>query len=115
MTTDEAFTAVSSLIALVTDAKACGKRLDELRKTIEQAEAAQAKLTADREEFSQRAAAKTAAADEREKRIRAREVAVGIAERDILAREKALADAKPPRYPHDPNIFGTLVREPSYG
>jgi hypothetical protein len=112
---DEAFSAVTSLIALVTDAKACGKRLDELRKAIEQADAAQADLKAARDEFGRHAAAETAAADAREAKLRAREVAVAIAERDLVRREQAIADAKPPRYPHDPNLFGTLTREPAHG
>ena len=90
--TDEAFTAVSSLIALVTDAKACGKRLTELQQQIDAAAKAQAQaqLAAERDEFGRHAAAETTAADAREKKLRAREVAVAIAERDLVQREQAI-------------------------
>jgi hypothetical protein len=113
--TPETFTAVAGLIALITDAKGCAKRLAELQQQIVAAAAAQSQLGAERDEFDRRSAAEKAAADARETKLRAREVAVGIAERDILAREKIIADATPPRYPFDPNIFGTLTREPSHG
>jgi hypothetical protein len=57
MQNSEAFAAVTGLIALVTDAKACAKRIDELRKLVEQAEKAQAKLDADREAYERKIAA----------------------------------------------------------
>jgi hypothetical protein len=115
MSDTESFTAVASLIALIVDPKACAARLADLQRTIAAAAKAQAELNVERDEFDRRAAAEKAAAVARDTKLRAREAAVEIAERDILARQKNLADARPPRYPFDPNISGTLTREPYNG
>jgi hypothetical protein len=110
----EAFDALANLIALVTDAKACAKRLSELRAQIELATGAQVKLDADRLEHAQKVAADTAELAGREAVLRKRHVAVSIREREAGEREQRFADALPPRYPHDPNLFGTLTREPEH-
>jgi hypothetical protein len=118
----DAFAAVAALIALVADPKACAVRLAELQKQADAAATAQRQLSGARsthEAAIARAKAamdeREAAADEREKKLRRREVAVGIAERDIAEREKAIAASRPPRYPQDPNMFGSIVREPYHG
>jgi hypothetical protein len=57
------FAATTALIALVIDAKACAKRLDELQRQIEAAAKAQAKLDADREQHEREVTAAKAALD----------------------------------------------------
>jgi hypothetical protein len=112
----DAYATLTGLIALLADSKATAKRIDELRKLEERTAAAQVKLDGDRAEYARTVAIEKSAADEQEKRIRAREVAVAIAERGLVAREQALIaklnESRPPRYPYDPNLSGTITREP---
>jgi uncharacterized protein (DUF3084 family) len=119
--TPDTFAAAIALIGMAVDPKACAKRLDELRQALEKAEAATAKLTADRE---QHAATVAAAKDEiaaRTAQLLKREVAVGIAERDLVKREKAIKDAMPSRFSADPTgapgsiSHSGLAREAYYG
>jgi hypothetical protein len=111
------FAAVTSLIALIGDAKACARRLAELQATIDAAEKAQAQLDADRRAV----AADKAAADEREKTLREREVKVAIGEHNLAKGQQELAAGRrelAPKLAFDPN-FGPgsvgpsgLTREP---
>jgi hypothetical protein len=105
-----------TLLAAAVDPKATKARLDNLLLQIDAVVKAQAKLDADRAEHDRAVAFEKASADEHEKRNRAREVSVAIAERNLAEREQALIaklnESRPPRYPYDPNISGTLTREP---
>jgi hypothetical protein len=85
--TDEAFTAVSSLIALITDAKACAKRLDELRSLGDQIAQAETKLDSARAEHERTAAASQADMLAREQRVRQRE-------QELLGRESMVRIAQ---------------------
>lgn len=109
------FTAALALLAAAADVPGTKARLAELAKQIAAAERALTKLAADTAEHERKTAAETAAMDEREQELRQRHVAVSIAERAVDERAQRYADALPPRYPHDPNIFGTLTREPEHG
>jgi putative heme degradation protein len=109
------FAAVAGLVALITDVKACAKRLDELRATIDAAEKAQAQLAADRAEHERRVAVDTAELAERDGAVRKRHLAATILEREVNERAQRFAADLPPRYPHDPNLFGTITREPHNG
>jgi hypothetical protein len=111
----ETFTAVADLIKLVVDAKACAKRVDELAKLSAETATAQANLETERAAHDRKATADTAELAEREVALRKRQVAVSIAEREVNERAQRYADALPPRYPHDPNLFGTITREPEHG
>jgi hypothetical protein len=111
----EAFAAVADLIRLIADPDGCAKRIRELQKLGDQLAKAQTKLATDTAEFERKTAAETAAMDEREAALRKRHVAVSIREREADERAQRYADALPPRYPHDPNLFGTITREPEHG
>jgi uncharacterized protein YfcZ (UPF0381/DUF406 family) len=115
---DDTLTSVASLIALITDAKACAKRLTELQAKLDAAEEAQAKLDAEARSL----AADKAAVDEQIKAVREREVAVAIAERALHAGQQALAAdrrAMAPTLGFDPNLnpgsqsWSGLTREPN--
>jgi hypothetical protein len=77
------FAAVAQLIALITDVKACAKRLDELRATIDAAEKAQAHLAADRDAHARDVAAATTASAAREKSLTQREIDLAIEKADV--------------------------------
>ena len=69
MTEDrDTFAAAIALIGMAVDAKATSSRLAELRTMVEKAEAAAAKLAADRQQHDQKVAADRAALDAREGR-----------------------------------------------
>jgi hypothetical protein len=102
--TPEAFAAVAGLVALITDAKACGKRLDELKKLGDEVAKSQAKLDTDRAEHERASTTRTREFDEREAKLRDREVKVIIAERNLLERQQEIAAARPPRFSDDPNM-----------
>jgi hypothetical protein len=105
---DDAF----ALLAAAADVKGFEARIMRLKKLSEQVAAEQAKLDADRAAHARKLEADTAEMDEREQKLRARHLAVSIAEREVNEARERYAAALPPRYPHDPNIFGTLTREP---
>jgi hypothetical protein len=115
-TSPDSYATLTGLIALLADSKASAKRIDELRKLEERTAAAQVKLDGDRAEYARTMAIEKSAADEQEKRIRAREVSVAIAERNLAEREQSLIvklnESRPPHFPHDPNLFGSITREP---
>jgi peptidoglycan hydrolase CwlO-like protein len=90
----DTFTAVAGLIALVTDAKACSKRLDELRKLGAELAEAQAKLDADRETH----AASAAALEARETALAPREEACAQAEAEYFQQQPR------ERFPASPNL-----------
>jgi hypothetical protein len=104
---DASFTAVADLIRLVVDAKACAQRVEELRKLVATATAAQAKLNAD----SASHVATKAALDEREAAVTERERIVTAWEREASERGER------EKYPFDPNLgrgsksWSGLVRE----
>ncbi len=97
---------------MLADSKATLKRIDQLQKLETEIAKAQAKLDADRAMHDRAVTTATREIDEREAKLRKREVDVAIHERDLAAREKVIADARPPRYPSDPNLFGSIVQEP---
>jgi hypothetical protein len=90
-TSPDSYATLTGLIALLADSKASAKRIRTM-------------------------AIEKSAADEQEKRIRAREVSVAIAERNLAEREQSLIvklnESRPPHFPHDPNLFGSITREP---
>jgi hypothetical protein len=86
----EAFDATIALIALVSDAKACARRLAELKTTMDEIEKAQATLDAHRSAV----AADKASGDAREKALREREVAVAIGERALNTGREEVAAAR---------------------
>jgi multidrug efflux pump subunit AcrA (membrane-fusion protein) len=98
----DAFSAVTNLVALLADPKAASARLTELQKQIEKAEAASAKLAADREQHAAAVAAAKAELDARGAALLKRETAAGIKERELIQREKVLEASKPPRFSADP-------------
>jgi hypothetical protein len=100
----EAFAAVTGLIALITEAKACGKRLADLQAQMGAVTASQAKLDAARAEHDRKVAADTAELAEREAELRQREVAAMIKENELAERDRRYAAELPPRYPFDPNL-----------
>jgi hypothetical protein len=83
MTDAPEFAAVAGLIALVTDAKACAKRFDELRSLSDQIAKSQAKLDSARAEHDRAAAAAQADILAREQKLRQRE-------QELLGRESML-------------------------
>ena len=110
----DGYATLRELVALLADSKATLKRIDQLQKLESEIAKAQAKLDADRATHDRAVATAEAEMIAREAAVRKREVEVSIHERDLAAREKIIADARPPRYPHDPNMFGTLTREPEH-
>jgi hypothetical protein len=108
--TPETFAAALALLAAAADVPGTKARLADLAKQIAAADKAPTKLDADRAAHERAVADATAASDERERKLRDREVAVAIAERGLIAREKAIADARPPRFDHDPNLGGSLTQ-----
>jgi hypothetical protein len=101
MQNSDAFAAVTGLIALITDAKACGKRLDELRRLSAETAEAQAKLDADRAAHEQKIAADRAELAAREAKV---------ADRLVRAmRLEANPPSEQPEYfdpvPFDPNLL----------
>jgi hypothetical protein len=117
----DAMAALADLLVLMTKPAAFKAKLSELRRTIERAETATAKLEAASRAHDQKIAADRAEMATREQRVRDREVAVAIAERNLGEREKIIADAKPQRYRDDPNLgpggrsHSGLTREPHHG
>jgi hypothetical protein len=106
---DASFTAVADLIALISDPKACAKRMAELQTLGAEIAAAQAKLDAARAEHDRKITADTAELAEREAAVGQRHVVVSIAEREVAAARARDAAAMPPRYPSDPNFApGTI-------
>ena len=72
---------------MITDVKACAKRLEELRATIATAETAQTRLDAERDGHART----VAAVDAREKALRDREAKLVLGERNLKAGLEALA------------------------
>jgi hypothetical protein len=117
----DAFKVVTDLIALAGNPAAASKRLGELQAQIDKAEAATAKLAADREQHATAVAAARAELEARGAAVLRRETAVGITERDLVRREQALKAAMPPRFTDDPNLnpggrtYSGLSREAAHG
>jgi hypothetical protein len=108
----DTFAAVTALIALVVDVKACAKRLEELRLAVEAAEKERAQLAADWASHQRTTSDARAELEDKAASLRKREVAVAIKERDLVERERVIAASKPDRYPPDPNFHGTIRQEP---
>ncbi len=98
----DGYATLRELVALLADSKATLKRIDQLQKFESEIAKEQAKLDADRATHDRAVAAAEAEMIAREAALRKREVEVSIHERDLAAREKVIADARPPRYPSDP-------------
>jgi hypothetical protein len=103
-----------ALLAAAADVKGFEARITRLKKLSEQVAADQATLDTARLEHDRKVAADTAELAEREAALRKRQVAVSIAEREVNERAQRFAADLPPRY-HDPNLFGTITREPGHG
>jgi hypothetical protein len=104
----DAFTDAFALLAVAADVPGCKARVAELKKLLDAAAAAQAKLDAD-----SAAHARTMAADEeRAKLVRDREVKLALGERDLRVGQEVLAAARrelAPRPGFDPNLgCGTI-------
>ena len=110
--TDDTFTAVAGLIALITDQKASAKRLAELQAQMAAVSAAQTHLDGARDVFERGSAARTREFDEREAKLRDREVAARLQEANLREREAVIRASKPDPYPPNPNFFGTIRQEP---
>jgi hypothetical protein len=116
------FAVVVSLLALVSDAPGCGKRLAELRQALEKTEAATAKLATDREQHATAVAAAKAEHN-------ARAAALVKRETDLVSREgmcahqsQLIAKWKAAHsFPNDPNLgpggrsHSGLTREVGHG
>jgi alkylation response protein AidB-like acyl-CoA dehydrogenase len=117
----DAYAAVVDLIALVTDAKASGKRLSELQALEERIAKTQAKLDADRAEHDRVVTTSRAELDERDAKLRKREVDVMIRDNALREAQRILDASKPPRFHDDANLgpggrsYSGLTREPEYG
>jgi hypothetical protein len=106
-----AFSAVVNLIALVSDAKACAKRLEELRATITAAETAAAQLEAARVANLRADAERKADLDRRQARLVEAEVELRL-RREAFdqreARRNAVNTSGPPEpadeFPYSPNF-----------
>jgi septal ring factor EnvC (AmiA/AmiB activator) len=105
MQNSDAFAAVTGLIALITDPKACAKRLADLQQQLAAAAKAQAKLDADREAYERKVAA-----DKAELAAREQKIAERLYKAMRLEREPPRDPVDPDdRFPHDPN-FGPGTR-----
>jgi hypothetical protein len=94
MSDPTAYDTLSGLVALLADTKACAKRIDDLRKLVEQAEKAQAQLAIDRETHDRKAA-----------ELEAREAALVTREEVCAAAEAEYFQQQPrERYPASPNL-----------
>jgi chorismate mutase len=99
--TPDAFAAVTGLIALITDPKACAKRIDELRKLIEQAEKAQAQLAAERAAHEAKVAADKAELAAREAKVADRLFRAMRLEKEPPSERPEYFDP----FPFDPNLL----------
>jgi hypothetical protein len=101
----DAFAAVADLIGLISDPKACAKRMAELQVTIAAADRAQAQLEAARIANERAFAVSTADLDRRRAKIIADEVELRLRRDAFDQREASSAE----RFPHDPNFApGTI-------
>jgi septal ring factor EnvC (AmiA/AmiB activator) len=118
---DDTFTAVAGLVALITDVKGCAKRLAELQATIVAAETAQAQLEAARIANERAFSEMKADLDRRQARLVEGEVELRLRLSAFNQRE-ASRDAtilNAADYPENPNLLpGTqcrgLLRERHY-
>lgn len=94
---------------MITDVKACAKRLEELRATIATAEKAQARLDADREAHART----VAVVDARDKALHDREREVALGERILRRDQEELAVARRAMTPPPTFIVPNgITREP---
>ena len=97
--TDASIETLGDLLTLMTKPVAFKAKLAELRKTIDKAEKATAKLEAAGQVDAARLAADRTEMETREQSVRDREVKVMLAERDLQARAARLEEAGRPWRP----------------
>jgi hypothetical protein len=114
LATPDAFATLNALIKLAADPAAHKARVDQLKRAIDKAAAAESKLAARSAAHDQKVAKDHAELEERERKVRKREVDLHAREARLAADqqliEKAKADLRSKH--HDPNLFGGLTREP---
>jgi hypothetical protein len=112
--TPDAFETLNALIRLASDPSACKARIDGLRRAIDKAEAAEARLAERTARHDEKVARDRDELGEREQKVRQREIKVLDREArvatDLATIERVKADLRSKH--HDPNVFGTLTREP---
>jgi hypothetical protein len=99
---DDTFTAVAGLVALITDVKGCAKRLGELQTAIAAAETAQAQLEAARIANERAFAEMKADLDRRQARLSEGEVELRL-RRDAFDQREPRREVED-RYKPDPNL-----------
>jgi hypothetical protein len=113
----DAFSMLRDLLALATDPAACRSRLAKLQKLLEQTAAAEQRLTERTARHDEKVARDHEAVTEREQKVRKREIDIHAREAKLAADQQILERVKADlrsRH-HDPNLFGTLTKEPDRG
>jgi hypothetical protein len=114
--TPDAFSMLRDLIALAVDPSATRTRLAKLQKLLEQTAGAGQRLAERSARHDEKVARDHEAIAEREQKVRKREVDIRDRESRLAADQalvqKAKADLRSKH--HDPNLFGTLSREPEH-
>lgn len=108
--TPDAFATLDALIRLAADPAACKARIDQLRKAIDKAEAAEAKLAERQAVFDQRVVQQRAELDERKAKLA--KLAVDLHTREAAAEQIIARDKANRRDRYQPLAEGmTIVRE----
>src|ERR1700730_15575511 len=105
---------VRDLIALATNPSATRARLEKLQKAIDKAVEAEQRLTERTARHDEKVARDREELEERSQKVRKREVDIHAREAKLAADQQILERVKADlraRH-HDPNLFGTLSREP---
>jgi hypothetical protein len=113
----DAFSMLRDLIALAVDQSATRTRLAKLQKLLEQTAAAEQRLAERSAKHDERVARDNEALEERSQKVRKREIDIHSREAKLAADQQILERVKADlRSRHaDPNLFGTLTREPDRG
>ena len=112
--TPDAFATLNALIKLAADPAAHKARIDQLKRAIDKAAAAESKLAARSAAHDQKIAKDLEDLAEREGKVRKREIDLHAREARLAADQALVIKAKADlRSKHaDPNLFGGLTREP---
>jgi hypothetical protein len=111
---DATFDLVRNLITVLAHRPKSTRLLNELGRKIADAKAAEAKLAAERDAFEQASSKTRAELDERAARLRLKEISIYDREARLAADQQIVEQMKATlRERHrDPNLFGTITREP---